>query len=175
MFRLIRILIVATLLAGVYFYLQQTSFITTTWQRTQVSHGLSLAFPNNARHHTRVVHNTTFGKTHLDIYDLVQHDEAYICLTIKPLSYNLQTKKLEEMVAAIRQLNDTAELHISLKKQFNYGGYPAYEYHATNKHDKTLWVRLIKTDDAIISMIYAVNGQRISQRSAENFFGSLKL
>lgn len=174
MFRLIRILIVAALLAGIYFYLQQTSFITTTWQRAQVGDGLSLAFPKQARHHSRQVYNATFGKTRLDIYDRLQDNEAFICLTIRPQQYPLRSKTLSTIIEPIRQLNDTADTEMTLKKQFTYLGYPAYEYHATDKQGKTLWVRLIKTDGAILSLIYVVDGQSISRRMAENFFTSLK-
>lgn len=174
MFRLIRILIVATVLAGIYFYLQQTAFITTTWQRTQVGNGASLAFPEQARHHTRHINHAAFGKTRLDIYDRIQGNEAFICLTIRPDKYPLHTKNLAAIIEPIRQLNDTVDTDMTLKKQFTYLGYSAYEYHAIDKQGKALWVRLIKTDEAILSLIYAVNGQSISRRTAENFFTSLK-
>ena len=75
---------------------------------------------------------------------------------------------LPDLLDPIRQLNDTADAQISLKKQFSY------EYHAKTARGQSLWVRLIKFDDTIVSLIYAVDKQPISRRSAENFFDSLQ-
>ena len=174
MFRLIRILIVAILLAGIYFYLQQTPYITASWQRTSISASMSLAFPSDARHHTRRVHQARLGDTRLEVYDLIRQDEAYICLRITPHQFRFTKMNLPDLLDPIRQLNDTADAQISLKKQFSYRGQPAYEYHAKTARGQSLWVRLIKFDDTIVSLIYAVDKQPISRRSAENFFDSLQ-
>ena len=174
MFRLIRILIVAILLAAIYFYLQQTPYITASWQRTPISANLSLAFPSNARHHIRNVPHSTLGDIRLDVYDLIRQDEAFICLSIMPHRSRLATRNLQDLLDPIRQLNDTDDAQISLKKEFSYRGHPAYEYHAKTAQGQSLWVRLIKFDDRVLSLIYAVDKRRISRRSAENFFDSLR-
>lgn len=174
MFRLLKILFIAALLAGIYFYLQQTPFITTTWHRTGISQGISLAFPNSTRQHTRTITSSLFGKTRLDVYDFIADKEAYICLRIHPQYDKTLHKNLEQLFDDIRQLNDTAGMPITLKKQFIYRNYPAYEYHAA-ENGQRLWVRLLKVDGAILSLIYAVKGETLNERQAELFFNSLQL
>lgn len=174
MLRLFKILIVATLLAGIYFYLQHTPFITTTWARAEISNGISLAFPKTARQHTRSVHNTSFGKTQLDVFDYIDTNEAFICLRIRPQHDAVLHKNLEQLFEQIRQLNDTADTQVTLKKQFIYHGYPAYEYQA-DKPGQQLLVRLLKINGEIFSLIYVTKEQTNNARQAEIFFNSLKL
>jgi len=174
MLRLFKILIVAALLAGLYFYLQHTPFITTTWDRINIKDGISLAFPHTARHHTTTAHTALFGHTKLDVFDFIDTREAYICLRIQPQHDKAMHRNLEQLLADIRQLNDTAGMHTELKKQFVYRGYPAYEYHATDR-DQRLWIRLLKINGEILSLIYAIKGESVDARQAENFFNSLRV
>ena len=174
MFRLVRILGVGILLAAIYFYLQQTPYITASWQRTPISATLSLAFPEKARYQTRRVQHPSLGLTRLDIYDLIRQDEAFICLNIRPRQRTLAKLSLQDLLESVRQLNDTADAQINLKKEFNFRGHPAFEYHATTISGQRLWVRLVKFDDTIVSLIYAVDNRQVSRHSAENFFNSLE-
>jgi hypothetical protein len=174
MLRILKILLIAALLAGIYFYLQQTPFITTTWPRADLGRGASLAFPVTARHYTRNVHSPLFGITRLDINDVIDTNEAYICLRITPQYDSALHKNLEQLIDHIRQLNDTDGLPISLRQQFIYQGYPVYEYHVQDKGQR-LWVRIVKLNDGILSLMYVVKGESLSEHQASNFFNSLTL
>ena len=174
MFKLFRILLIAIVLAALYFYLQQTSFITLTWPYTEITRGASIGFPAASRFHKQQVSNPQLGKTQLEVHDYLDHDVAYICLLIRPSTYDMRDRKWSEIISAVRQLNDTASMSITMSRQFIYREYPAYEYHATSGKEAVV-VRLVRYRGQIISLIYAVNNKAPDIRQAEIFFTALRL
>jgi len=173
--RIFKLLIIAIIVSGVYYYVKQHAGDPSSWQKTSLETGGTIQFPQRPISKTFQRNISSLGKIEFTTYQAVYDKHLFIVLAVSNIEKDIKQKNIQALEQAIHAINDTSLSTISHKKTFVQQSYQGVEYKASNDSGSEAWCRTIKKGNQLLSVIYTSSTSVSDTKSRDTFFRSLRL